>query len=135
MPTGIGQPVMLSPGNNISKCPGDEVTLTCKVPAGHLIWISNEYIGIDGQQLEFWPHDSLGEQKMSNIDSNVVATLVNIRDSAVESQLRITVKKSGIIICKDGTSGSSNNSTVYMISKSIPEINFDGSLICSLSIL
>jgi hypothetical protein len=122
MTTEASQSVMLDP-INITRCPGDEVNLTCKVHAVHhrhvhLIWMSDEYIGTHGQQLEFWEHSKHGKEKRSQIDSNAVATLVIANDSVIESQFRIIVNTSSTIICKDGSSGSSSSSTIDMIGKS-----------------
>ena len=116
VPIGSGQ--MLSP-DKINSCPGDAVNLTCEVHAQHLIWMSEEYIGTHGQQLEFLVYSQHGEQKVSKSDPNAVAILVEANNMTVMSQFQITVNRSGTIICKDGNSNTYESTIINLISKSI----------------
>ena len=94
----------------------------CQVSSEHIIiWISDEYIGSDGNQLEFGlQSDGIGQNKTSKVDPNTVATFIGPNESDSEmvvSQLQIKVNETGIIECRDGTSGTSVSSTINLISK------------------
>jgi hypothetical protein len=76
-------------------CPGEKITFTCATNGSVVAWISNEYIGINGIQLEFSSRYPVGRNETSMI--NHINTFANLTmkegDRVIESQLHITVSK------------------------------------------
>ena len=74
-------------------CPGREVNFTCMTNGSLvMVWTSDEYIGINGAELEFTSADGVGSMMRSSTNPSTVATLVSINGTRVtESVLSITV--------------------------------------------
>ena len=94
-------------------CPGKEIVFTCKTNGSVIAWISNEYIGIDGNQLELASMYTVGHTVTSTINSKTFANLTMIKgDQVIESQLHIMVSKdfpTANITCSDVSHGSSSS--------------------------
>ena len=95
-------------------CPGQEVIFTCITNGSVVVaWISDDYIGSNGRQLEFASNShSLGAKATSTIDPNTFAELTMKEDGLVtESQLYITVSQeisSATVTCIDVGTGSNS---------------------------
>ena len=74
-------------------CLGREVNFTCMTNGSLvMVWSSDEYIGINGAELEFTSADGVGSTMRSSTNPSTVATLVSINGTRVtESVLSITV--------------------------------------------
>ena len=94
-------------------CPDKEIVFTCKTNGSVVAWISNEYIGIDGNQLELASLYPVGHTVRSTINPKTFANLTMIKgDRVIESQLHITVSKdfpTANITCSDVSHGSSSS--------------------------
>ena len=94
-------------------CPDKEIVFTCKTNGSVIAWISNEYIGIDGNQLELASMYTVGHIVKSTINPKTFANLTMIkRDRVIESQLHIMVSKdfpTANITCSDVSHGSSSS--------------------------
>ena len=100
---------------------GQEITFTC-ITRGSLIisWSSDDYIG-RGLQLEFISVDQTQSSIQSTVNSNTIATLVNVHVEngivILESTLRIIVSSqfsSSSINCHHIGSGRMNSSTIQV---------------------
>ena len=78
---------------NINVCPNDVINFNCMVEGARILaWISDQYIGTGGMQLEFIATHSEGYELRSNVDPNVVATLTSTDNNrSLTSTLRIIV--------------------------------------------
>ena len=75
-------------------CPGDLVVFTCETWGSHAIaWISDQYIGEEGAQLEFAAQvDDVGSVRVSRFSGVNFAVLTgnNQTSNVLESKLHIT---------------------------------------------
>lgn len=100
-------------------CPGQEVIFTCATN-GSLVtaWSSEEYIGINGRQLEFITSHPLGHRVTSMVNPNTFAELtMKMGELVTESQLHILVSRDipvANITCAD-VSGGSSSSTLFEV--------------------
>ena len=92
---------------------GEIVIFTCVVEGNTIAWSSDEYIGTDGNRLEFISNDQKGTEY--NV-GQTVATLLNISSmnglTMLESQLQISVRSAfqiSSIRCHDIGSDSVNS--------------------------
>ena len=96
-------------------CPDKVIVFTCKTNGSVIAWISNEYIGIDGEQLELGSTYPVGhtEPRMINPKTKMFANLtMKEGDRVIESQLHITVSKdipTANVTCHDVSHGLSSS--------------------------
>ena len=92
-------------------CPGEEVIFTCVVQGPHLSWSSDEYIGRDGERLEFGTINKPNET--SNYSSTVATLLSKIERNGVTeivSRLEIIASEeysNSSVTCNDVSAGIS----------------------------
>ena len=105
-------------------CPGDDVTFTCETrDSPILVWRSDQYIGLNGVQIEFLSIDPLGTISVSMVDPRTVAELINKSNhngtSIIISQLNITVLPSIVqqdhsVICSNVGIGTERSITFQL---------------------
>ena len=93
-------------------CPGKVITFTCTTNGSAVVtWISHEYIGTNGRQLELDSSHSVGDNVTSVINSGTFANLTKKKGNLVtESQLHINVSQDipiANVICSDNHASSS----------------------------
>ena len=107
-------------------CPGDEITFTCLTNgSSSLAWISDDYIGQGGIQLEFASFDSPGRIARNRVSPiGTQATLVskeieeNETQGILESQLNIIVTSdypSPTIKCLNVDTGSQESTSFQLL--------------------
>lgn len=95
-------------------CPGEEVSFTCVVQGEILSWSSEEYMGSDGEQLEF---GTINKPNETSNYSNTVATLLSIHKSerdgvTIESRLEIIASakySTSSVTCNDVSANASQS--------------------------
>ena len=92
----------LEPGQ--SACPKENVIFNCIVRESRiLLWASDEYIGTDGEQLEFSTADRDGDRMNSSVNQDTFAILTNVTDHGgtilLQSELHIVSTQSSIVSC------------------------------------
>lgn len=109
-------------------CPGERITFTCVTngSASHA-WMSNEYIGRGGIQLEFASFDSPGEIRRNTASqggtlARLIAKVVEENETTglLESQLDIVVISefpNPIISCLYVDTGSSNAASFQLLGR------------------
>jgi hypothetical protein len=92
---------------------------TCTTNGSVVAWISDEYIGINGNHLEFGSQDSVGHTVPSTINPNTFAELIRKEgDRVIESQLHITVSENiptANVTCSDISHGGSSDSVQFEV--------------------
>ena len=90
--------------------PGDELRFNCTVLGDSSAWKSPQYIGGSGTQIEFAIDKMPGDEENSRVDSNTVATLVNVTqlengNYVITSTLRIILSSAypnASVSCSNG---------------------------------
>ena len=102
-------------------CPGEKIIFTCTTNGSVVAWISDEYIGINGNQLEFGSADFVGHTVTSITNRNTFAKLTMKEGNRVtESQLHITVSRdiqTANVTCSDVSHGSSSSVQFELLCK------------------
>ena len=104
-------------------CPGEEVNITCETRGSPILaWTSDEYIEQSGSYLEFTPFNNVGETRVSPVNPNTVATLINktVEDGVqvLVPQLRITAQSQFMnpsVTCIDVGWGSQNTIWLHVL--------------------
>ena len=111
---------------NINVCPDDVINFNCVVKGARILaWISDQYIGTGGTQLELTDTASEGHEERSDVDPNVVATLTSTDSNrrTLTSTLHIIVASSdnisnSTIVCDQrNTNGTAASVTLYYLGK------------------
>ena len=98
---------------------GEIVTFTCVVRQSNSMgWMSEEYIGTGGQQLEISAADPINTPQTAIGDNQTVATLTSaIVDKVIISQLRVKIKpgeQTASIQCRN-SSDNTITSTTFLL--------------------
>ena len=105
-------------------CPNEEVIFTCTVRGSPtlttliLAWSSTEYIGQGVNPLRFTTDDVQGETRLSIINGNVTATLINNTNidgvPTLVSEMRIVADQNSTVTCTSQTNSSSMSTTLIV---------------------
>ena len=103
-------------------CPGEEINITCETRGSTIIaWTSNEYIEQGGTQLEFATFNTVGEVRISPVNPNTVATLINKTTEGgrqvLRSQLHIIASADSIVTCINVGGGTTNAISIRLLGK------------------
>ena len=100
-----------------SACPGENIIFTCIVRESEILkWSSDEYIGINGAELDFNTNDTEGREKhVNNSDTYaILISVVKVGKVSLESTLHIRSNQSSRVSCIAG-SGESEQSIDFTV--------------------
>ena len=103
-----------------SAYPQQEVVITCTTRGSSILeWLSDHYIGADGEKLQLLSVNCLSTEVRSTIDPNTVATCLSVTEengeTVIVSELRIITSAqfaTSTVTCANNGLGSSNSTTI-----------------------
>ena len=122
-PAGFTQ-MIISPQQDALEdlCPGEEANIICETRGSSIIaWTSEEYIERGGTQLEFATFNRVGETRVSPVNPNTVATLIeksvdsNGNMQVLQSQLRIIASVDSTVTCINVDNGMSTSIRIQIL--------------------